>query len=49
MDHLSYISNADPSALEGLYQQYTTDPDSVDESWKKFFEGFEFAQKESPQ
>jgi len=48
MDHLSYISNADPSALEGLYQQYTTDPDSVDESWKKFFEGFEFAQNKFP-
>lgn len=48
MDHFSYISNADPSALEGLYQQYTADPNSVDESWKKFFEGFEFAQNKFP-
>lgn len=48
MDDFSYISNADPSALEGLYQQYQADPSSVDESWKKFFEGFEFAQSKFP-
>jgi len=48
MNHFSYISNADPSALEALYQQYTADPNSIDESWKKFFEGFEFAQNKFP-
>lgn len=31
-----------------MYQQYSTDPDSVDEGWKKFFEGFEFAQEKFP-
>ena len=48
MDDYSYVSNADPSALEALYRQYKTNPSSVDESWKKFFEGFEFAQETFP-
>jgi len=48
MDNYTYISNADPKALESMYQQYSADPDSVDEGWKKFFEGFEFAQEKFP-
>jgi len=43
MDELSYIGNADPSAIDYLYKEYQKDPDSVDLGWKKFFEGFEFA------
>jgi len=45
MDKYSYLQNADIKTIENLYQQYLTDPESVDESWKQFFEGFEFAQK----
>jgi len=44
MDKISYIANAEPSAIENLYNAYKSDPHSVDLSWKKFFEGFEFAQ-----
>lgn len=43
MDKHSYLSNADISSLETLYQQYKSNPDSVDFGWKKFFEGFEFS------
>jgi len=43
MDEFTYISNADPAALESLYQQYKTNPASVDESWARFFEGIDFA------
>ena len=43
MDKLSYIGNADPSAIDYLYKAYQKNPDSVDLGWKKFFEGFEFA------
>lgn len=43
MDKFSYLSNADVSAVEELYQQYLSDPKSVEEGWSKFFEGFEFA------
>ncbi|MFY0599611.1 MAG: 2-oxoglutarate dehydrogenase E1 component [Cyclobacteriaceae bacterium] len=45
MDKYSYISNADVGYIDDLYQNYKADPDSVDESWKKFFEGFEFSQQ----
>lgn len=43
MDKYSYLSNGDVDAIEGLYQQYKENPDSVDEGWKKFFQGFEFS------
>ena len=48
MSNYSYLSNADPKAIEALYQQYSQDPSSVDEGWKKFFEGFDFAQEAFP-
>lgn len=44
MDRFSYLSNADPATIEAMFGQYKSDPDSVDESWRKFFDGFEFAQ-----
>jgi len=43
MDKNSYLSNADPAALDSIYQQYLQDPASVDPGWARFFEGFEFA------
>jgi len=43
MDQFSYLSNGDVSAIDAMYQQYVTNPDSVDFGWKKFFEGFEFS------
>lgn len=43
MEKISYIANADPTAIENLYSSYQSDPDSVDVGWRKFFEGFEFA------
>lgn len=44
MDKLSYLSNADSSYVDGLYQAYLTDPESIDFGWRKFFEGFDFGQ-----
>lgn len=43
MDKLSYVGNADVNAIDHLYKMYLEDPLSVDEGWKKFFEGFDFA------
>ncbi|MBX2965282.1 MAG: 2-oxoglutarate dehydrogenase E1 component [Cyclobacteriaceae bacterium] len=43
MDKYSYISNADVGYLDQLYQNYKTDPSSVDPTWQKFFEGYEFS------
>lgn len=42
MDNLSYLSNADSSYIDSLYQSYLQDPESVDFGWQKFFEGFDF-------
>lgn len=44
MDKVSYVGNADVNAIDNLYNMYKKDPDSVDEGWRKFFEGFDFAQ-----
>lgn len=45
MDKYSYIANAHGHYLDELFKAYRENPDSIDESWKKFFEGFEFAQE----
>ena len=45
MDKYSYIANAHGDYIEELYKNYKTQADSVDSSWQKFFEGFEFASK----
>jgi len=45
MDKFDYLSQMDNSVIDGLFEQYKEDPNSVDESWRKFFEGFEFCQK----
>jgi 2-oxoglutarate dehydrogenase E1 component len=43
MDKYSYIANAHGSYIDELYKSYKSDPESVDSSWQKFFEGFEFS------
>jgi 2-oxoglutarate dehydrogenase complex dehydrogenase (E1) component-like enzyme len=43
MDKYSYISNADSGYLDQLYQNYKQDPASVDATWQKFFEGYDFS------
>jgi 2-oxoglutarate dehydrogenase E1 component len=45
MDKYSYISNADVGYVDQLYQNYKNDPASVDPTWQKFFEGFDFSQQ----
>ncbi len=43
MKDFSYITNSHPSFIEGLYQQFLVDSNSIDPDLKKFFEGFDFA------
>lgn len=45
MDKYSYISNAEVGYLDQLFQNYKQDPASVDPTWQKFFEGYEFSQQ----
>ena len=49
MDKFSSVGNQELEAVEDLYQSYLEDPDSVDKSWKHFFEGFELARKQYPE
>ena len=42
-NQFSYISNAHPSFVENLYNDYLKSPESVDPSWAYFFKGFEYA------
>lgn len=46
MDKFSFLGNGDVSAVEDLFQQYLKDKDLVDDSWRGFFEGFEFGRKD---
>lgn len=39
----TYLGNADPSAIEELYNKYLQNSQSVDETWRDFFDGFDFA------
>jgi 2-oxoglutarate dehydrogenase E1 component len=43
MDKYSYITNAEVSYLDQLYQNYKKEPASVDPQWQKFFEGYDFS------
>ncbi len=38
-----FIGNLDTAAIEELYARYRENPSAVDESWRTFFEGFDFA------
>ncbi len=43
MDNYSFVANAHSNVLDDLYQSYQANPESVDYSWQKFFEGFDFS------
>ncbi len=43
MDRFSFLNAAHTQLIEDLYQQYLKYPDSLEPSWKAFFQGFDFA------
>ncbi|HEU4903877.1 MAG TPA: 2-oxoglutarate dehydrogenase E1 component, partial [Flavisolibacter sp.] len=43
MKDFSYITHSHPSYIEGLYQEFVKNPESVDPEFRRFFEGFDFA------
>ena len=43
MKDFQYITNSHPGYIEGLYNDFAKDPNSVDVDMRKFFEGFDFA------
>jgi 2-oxoglutarate dehydrogenase E1 component len=48
MDEYSFVNNAHPDYIDQLYQSYKNDPGSIDDSWRTFFDGYEFAKKSTP-
>ena len=42
MKDYSYVFNAHPTYIDSIYKQYLSNPESVEEGWRLFFEGFEF-------
>jgi 2-oxoglutarate dehydrogenase E1 component len=44
MKDFSYVTGPTPAYIESLYQDFVKDSTMVDPEWKKFFEGFDFAQ-----
>ncbi|MBI2343548.1 MAG: 2-oxoglutarate dehydrogenase E1 component [Deltaproteobacteria bacterium] len=44
MELLPYLGNAGIEALDSLYQHYLENPAAVPNEWRRFFEGFQFAQ-----
>ena len=47
MKDFSYVYNAHPEYIDQMYKKYLTSPSSVDEGWRTFFEGFDFASRYS--
>lgn len=44
LDTKSYLGNGELQAIESQYKIFITNPELLDTGWRKFFEGFEFAQ-----
>ncbi|MEZ4839559.1 2-oxoglutarate dehydrogenase E1 component [Flavobacterium sp.] len=42
MDRFSFLNAAHTQFFADLYEQYTINPDSVEPSWRAFFQGFDF-------
>jgi len=42
MDKYSFLNAAHTAYFADLYEQYQLDPDSVEPSWKAFFQGYDF-------
>ncbi len=43
MNDFSFIANAHPSYIDSMYEKYLQDPAQVEETWRAFFRGFDFA------
>ncbi|AXG73503.1 2-oxoglutarate dehydrogenase E1 component [Flavobacterium arcticum] len=43
MDRFSFLNAAHTAFFADLYSQYIENPDSVEPSWRSFFQGFDFA------
>lgn len=47
MDQFSFLNAVHPSHLSHLYDQYLQNPDSIEPSWRAFFQGFDLGMQEN--
>jgi 2-oxoglutarate dehydrogenase E1 component len=47
MEDYSFLGSSEIETIEQLYQQYLDDADSLEDGWRNFFRGFEFARSGS--
>ena len=47
MDRFSFLNAAQPAHFAELYDQYLRHPDSIEPSWRAFFQGFDFGAQEN--
>ena len=47
MDKFSFLNAAHSAYFADLYDQYLQNPDSVEPSWRAFFQGFDFGSESS--
>lgn len=43
MDKINHLSPKENSDIDSRYKEYLQNPDAVDDNWRVFFEGYEFA------
>lgn len=43
----THLSSSDITFIDSLYENFQKNPDSVDESWQRFFQGFDFSKSVS--
>ena len=43
MDNYSFLGAANSTFFEETYEQYLKNPDSVEQTWRSFFQGYDFA------
>lgn len=46
MERISSLNQANAEYIDGLYQTFINDPDSLDPQWRMFFEGVAFAERQ---
>ena len=48
MDKFSFLNAVHPSFIADLYEKYLQYPDSVEPSWRAFFQGYDFGSQNGP-
>lgn len=46
MDRFSFLGGVHSSFIDELYERYLSSPDSIEPSWRAFFQGYDFAREE---